>query len=194
MSVGPGVDQLRRDAHAAGGSTHRAFEHVADAELAPDLLHIDRLALVRKGRIAGDDEEPTDAGERGDDLLDHTVCEIFLLGVTAHIGEGQHGNRRFVRQSKDRREFDRRSGSLNRGGPNPVDPYRAGDVFQVLLAQILERKVKLTRCVLLHTGGHAYASGLGQTFETSRDVHPITEDVAVLDDDIALLNAYSEFD
>jgi hypothetical protein len=37
------------------------------------------LALVGEGRIAGDDEEPADAGERGDDLLDHAVGEIFLL-------------------------------------------------------------------------------------------------------------------
>ena len=58
-----------------------SFEHVTYSELAPDLLHIDGLAFVHKTRIAGDDEQPADAGERGDDLLDHAVGEIFLLRV-----------------------------------------------------------------------------------------------------------------
>jgi hypothetical protein len=70
----------------------------AHAEFAADLLHIDGVAFVRKTRIAGDDEQSTNAGERGDDLLDHPVDEIFLLGVAAQIGEGQHCDRRFVGQ------------------------------------------------------------------------------------------------
>src|SRR5271165_1900610 len=78
------------DADPVAALAHRAFEHVAHAELAPDLFHIDGLALVSEARIAGDDEEPADAAQRGDDLLDHAVGEIFLLGVTAHVGERQH--------------------------------------------------------------------------------------------------------
>ena len=53
-----GVDQLAGDAHAVAGLAHAAFEHIAHAEFAADLLHIDRLALVGEARIAGDDEEP----------------------------------------------------------------------------------------------------------------------------------------
>jgi hypothetical protein len=45
----------------------------------------------------------------------------------------------------------------------------------------------------LNTGGHANASGLGQTFETSRDVHAVTENVAVLNNDIADVDPYSKF-
>ena len=92
------VDQLGGDAHAVAGFAHRALEDVANAKLAADLLHADRLALERETRIAGDDEEPTDARERGDDLLDHAVGEILLLRVAAQIGEGQHRNRRLVGQ------------------------------------------------------------------------------------------------
>ena len=61
MRAGCRVDQLRGDAHPAAGLAHRAFEDIADAELAADLLHVDGLALVGKARIAGDDEEPADA-------------------------------------------------------------------------------------------------------------------------------------
>jgi len=58
------VNQLGGDPHATAGFAHRTLEHIADAELAPDLLHVDRLALVGEARIAGDDEEPADAAER----------------------------------------------------------------------------------------------------------------------------------
>jgi hypothetical protein len=46
----------------------------------------------------------------------------------------------------------------------------------------------------LNTGGYANASGLGQTFQPSRDVHPVTEDVVVLHNDVALVNADTELD
>jgi len=91
------VDQLAGNAHALAAFAHRALEHIADAELAADLLHIDGLPLVGEARIAGDDKQPADAGERRDDLLDHPVGEIFLLRIAAQIGKGQHRDRRFVR-------------------------------------------------------------------------------------------------
>jgi hypothetical protein len=52
----------------------RLLEHIANPELAAD-LHVDTLALIREARIAGDDEEPADAGEGRDDLLDHVISE-----------------------------------------------------------------------------------------------------------------------
>jgi hypothetical protein len=45
-----------------------------------------RDKAVGEARIAGDDQEPADVGQRSDDL-DHAVGEIFLL----QIAEGQHG-------------------------------------------------------------------------------------------------------
>ena len=88
-----GVDQLRRDANAPGGLAHRAFEHVVHAQFAPDLLHVDRLPFVREARISGDDEQPADARQRGDNLLDHAIGEIVLLGVSAHVLKRQHYDR-----------------------------------------------------------------------------------------------------
>src|SRR6516165_11466567 len=76
-AVGPemrpvrGVDQLRGDAHATACLAHGAFEHIAHAEFAPDLLHIDGAAFVGEARVASDDEEPFDPREGSDDLLDH---------------------------------------------------------------------------------------------------------------------------
>jgi hypothetical protein len=45
------------------GFAHRTFEHVADAQFAPDLLHIDGPTLVSEARVAGGDEQPADAAE-----------------------------------------------------------------------------------------------------------------------------------
>ena len=60
VRAGLGVDQLAGDAHPVAALAHRAFEHIAHPKLAPDLLHIDGPALVGKGGVAGDDEQPTD--------------------------------------------------------------------------------------------------------------------------------------
>jgi len=90
------ADQLRGDADPITALAHRAFQHVAHTEFAADLLHVDEAALVAEARIAGDDEQPADTGERGNDLLDHAVGEILLFRVAAHIGERQYRYRRFV--------------------------------------------------------------------------------------------------
>src|SRR5262249_45359553 len=142
MRTGCRVDQLPSDAHPLASLAHRAFEHVADAELTPDLLHIDRLALVGKGRIAGDDKEPTDARERGDDLLDHAVREIFLLRVATHIGERQDRDRRLVGQSRAgdglwHRRLQRRNYSVSSDGSR--------DVLEHLLADVFKGEIELAR-------------------------------------------------
>ena len=45
MRAGFGIDQLPGDAHPVAALAHRAFEHIAHAEFAPDLLHIDARPL-----------------------------------------------------------------------------------------------------------------------------------------------------
>jgi hypothetical protein len=98
MRAGRRVEQLCGNAHALACLAHRAFEDVADAQFTPDLLHIDRLALVGEAGVAGDDEEPADPRQRGDDLLDHSVDKIYLLKLAADVLKRQHGDRRLVRQ------------------------------------------------------------------------------------------------
>src|SRR5215471_12794522 len=97
MCPGARVDQLSGDADSTSALAHRAFKHVTDSELPPDLLHIDGLALVSEARITGGDEQPADAREGGRDLLDHAVSEIFLLRIAAQIVERQHRERGLVR-------------------------------------------------------------------------------------------------
>jgi len=183
------VDQLRGDAHATASLAHRAFEHIADAQLAADLFHIDGLALVRKARIAGDDEEPADAGKRSDDLLDHAVGEIFLLRVAAHIRKGQHCNRRLVGQRQ------RQGWCLCRLlQDHAVDPQRSGDVLQTLLADICELRIDLAAHLAERVFRDTDAAGLGDALEPRRDIDAVTVDVSVLDDDVAEVDADPEGD
>ena len=55
MRPGFRLDQSRADAHPTAALPDRAFEHIAHAQFPADAVHIDRLALVREARIAGDD-------------------------------------------------------------------------------------------------------------------------------------------
>ena len=82
------------------------------------------------------------------------------------------------------------------GGPrcDAVDPHLAGDVLQLRLAEILEGEVEPSGGVLLHPRRDADAAGLGERFEASGDVDAVAEDVAVLDDDVTLVDADAELD
>src|SRR4029077_20736453 len=68
MRAGNRVDQLPGDPDPVPCFAHRAFEDIADSKLAADPLYIDGLPFVGEARFPGDDEEPADAAERGDDL------------------------------------------------------------------------------------------------------------------------------
>src|SRR5207237_242006 len=156
----------------------------ADPELGPDPLHIDGLSFVREARIAGDDKEPTNARQRGNDLLDHAVDEIFLPGVAAHVLKRQHRDRWLVGQGGARILPRRcRAGSSHRS----VRPDGTRDVLERLLAHFLEGEIEATRRILLYPRRNKDAGWLGQTFEAGRNVDATAEDVAVLDDDVAIL-------
>ena len=68
---------------------HAAFQHVAHAEFATDLFHVDWLALVGKTRVAGDDAQLGQLRKIGNDVLADAVGKILLLGVSAHVVEGE---------------------------------------------------------------------------------------------------------
>ena len=124
VDAGLGVDQLGVDADAPAGLAHAALDHVAHAELAGHLAHVERLALVGEGRIAGDDQEPGDLGQVGDQILGHAVGEVLLLGIAAHIRERQHRDRGLVGRG-DGQVFPGRGPDIRQsGGAQPLDDAR----------------------------------------------------------------------
>src|SRR4029077_20321104 len=127
-------------------------------------------------------------GERGDDLLDHAVRKILLLWVAAHIGERQHRDRRLVGE----RQRSLCPGRL--GQRNAVDPYRPRDVFDLLLAHVLEGIGQLVANLVPHNPTDADPAGLGDCFQARRYVHTVSEDVVFLNDHVAEIDAYPKPD
>src|SRR5690349_13473006 len=69
---------------------------------------------------------------------------------------------------------------------------RASDILEPLVTHVLKGEVEPPGYVLLYTGRYTDTTGLGQTFQPSRDIHPVTKDVVVLYHYVALVNADPE--
>src|SRR5262245_32304616 len=93
MRAGTDIDQLSTDAHELSSVLRAAFEHVAHAELSPNLSHIDRLALVGHGYASRDDEGVANARQIGREAVGDRVCEMIFRVATAEIDERQHHER-----------------------------------------------------------------------------------------------------
>src|SRR5213078_214631 len=71
---------------------------------------------------------------------------------------------------------------------------RAVNIFNTLLAQILKGQIESADHVFLHPPRHANPTGFGQPFKTSSDIDAVAENIAVLYNDIAYIDADAEFD
>ena len=72
------------------------------------------------------------------------------------------------------------------------DADRPADVLDLLLAEILEGDVEPVADLVAHRGRHADAAGFRHDFEPRGDVDAVAEDVVVLDDDVAEVDADAE--
>ena len=82
------LDELGGDAHARAGLADASFQNKFDPEILADLLHLYRLALIGKRRIARSDKQAGDLRQVGDDVFGNPIAKVLLLWITAHIGEG----------------------------------------------------------------------------------------------------------
>src|SRR5262249_46745234 len=127
-----GIDELSSDPHTVRCFAYTAFKHVPRPQLTPDLLHINRAALVGEARIASDHEQRPEARKRRDDLLDYPVCKILLFGVTTHVLERQYRNRRLVGQ---RERFP--CCDCGRAARDAEHTHWPLNVLQLMLAEII---------------------------------------------------------
>src|SRR6476469_2027967 len=67
--------------------------------------------------------------------------------------------------------------------------YRPRDILDPLLALIFEREVKLVTHLIVHEAADADAARFGKCFEARCDIYSITEDVVLLDDHVAEIDA-----
>ena len=137
------------------------------------------------------------AGQARDDVLDHAVGKIVLIGIRTHVLERQDRDRRHVGSGNGRRcagHGSRLAWRLRTVERDAVDADRPGDVLELLLAVVDEADVEPAFGILLHARRHADAARLGQALEAGGHVHAVAEDVVVLDDDVADMDADAELD
>ncbi len=60
-------------------------------------MHLHRLAFVGEGGVAGDDKQAGDLGEIAGEHFGEAVAEVLLVGVFAHVDEGQDDEWRVCR-------------------------------------------------------------------------------------------------
>ena len=84
------VDELHVHAHPLAAALDASLKHIANVELAPDPLEIDRLASEREGSVSPDHQHAAHAREIRSQAFRDPVDEIFLLGIAADVSEWQH--------------------------------------------------------------------------------------------------------
>lgn len=181
------VHQLPADAHPRSCSADATFEHVADAQLTPDLAQVHRSALVGEGRVAGDHEERVHPAQSRDDVLHQPVGEVFLVGVAAHVGERQNCDRGF--RGQGRRCSHRGAGV----GLDAIGAHRPLDVLEAQVAEQREAAVELALKVVVGGARDDHGAGIGDAFEAGGDVDTVAVEVAVLlADHVAEIDADAE--
>jgi len=75
-----------------------------------------------------------------------------------------------------------------------VDPHRAGDVLDLLLAQILKGEGQPVANVIVNGTGDEHPAGIGQRLYASGDIDAIAVEVVALDDHIAEIDADAQLD
>jgi hypothetical protein len=86
------------------------------------------------------------------------------------------------------------SGGVGEGRFHPVDPHRTGDVFDLLLAQILKGKGQPVADVVMNRIGDEHPAGIGERFDAGGDVDAVAIEVVALDNHVAEIDADAQFD
>src|SRR5215813_14731887 len=75
-----------------------------------------------------------------------------------------------------------------------ISAHRPGDVLDLLLAHVLEGDGELVAHLISYHPADADAAWFRQAFKARCDVDPVAEDVVIVDDDVAEINADPEID
>ncbi len=95
-----GVYELGVNPHLVVGPSNASFQHVANPKLTAYLIDLDGLTFVREGGVSGNNKQPRDFREIGDQVFRHAIRKVFLFRIFADVGEREHGNGGLLRQRK----------------------------------------------------------------------------------------------
>jgi len=112
-----------------------------------------------------------------------------LFGVTAHIGEGHYRDRGLVWQGQWLERGRQRLLTGAAADPDPVHTHWSRDVLDLLLAHVLEDEIELVADVVAHHSADANAAWFCEPLQPRRDIHTVAEDVVLLDDHVAEVDA-----
>jgi hypothetical protein len=146
---------------------------------------------------ARDHEQRLEARQGGDDVFDQAVGKIFLRGIVAHIVERQHGDRRFYGKRERwrlRRRGQRCRHRALRGRPNPPHLHRAGNVLQDLLPKVVAANVDLAAEFPMNALRQTDTAGLGEVLDPRGDIDAVAENIIVVEDNVADMDADAELD
>ena len=103
------VDKLRGNSQLVAGLAHTAFQHRAHVQLLADLPEnaFVVLPLEGKGGTASRHAQSFHFGQHVEQFFGHSVAEIFVRFVCAHVHERQHGDRFLVGAAGGRGELGR---------------------------------------------------------------------------------------
>src|SRR5260370_32892066 len=172
-----GIDELSRDAHPVWRFANAAFQHVAHTKLAPDHLHVDGAPLVCEARIAGDDEQRLEMRQRRDDVLDHSISEVVLFRITAHVGEWQYSDGGLIRKGKGGFRFWRNCRFRFLRARNREHLHRSRDVLQRDLALVVETHIDPVTDLIVNSTSDRNASRHSDAFEPRCNIDAIAEDL-----------------
>ena len=169
-----------------------ALQDVSHAELPGRLADVDGAALVDEAGIAGDDAQPGQLRQRGDDVLDQAVGEeVPAPGRPTGwrtAGPRWRGFRRAP--ASPFRCLRRRAIAAPAPGPDRC--------LDILERQIRRRRMKATPTLPLTwactASGHQNAAPWRLRFQPGRHIDAIAENVVSVDDDVAEIDADAKFD
>src|SRR5262249_2994666 len=88
LKTGRTINQLSGDPHAIGSFAHAAFEQVANAELAPNLLDVLLSSFEARDRGARSYLKTVNVRELGNNFFGDAIDEVLILRIGTEILEG----------------------------------------------------------------------------------------------------------
>jgi hypothetical protein len=179
------IDQLHIHPKAVTDPLHRTFEPIANVQFSSYLSYIAQFAAVRECGIAGNDKRTGNARQVGGQALGHTIDKIILLRIATDVHERQNHDGKPRRREGLRRcatALRRCAGSIRHHG---IDPDRAADVLEVLLAEIGKLNADFAAYLIICRKRQVNASGGSNTLEPGCDIDAVSEQVVRSDDHVA---------